>query len=101
MLNVPVDLAGNLARVNDQIAEAAIAAGRKPEEITLVGVSKTQPVDALAEAVRAGLRHLGENRVQEASEKFPRLAELLVGGDHDRAPAEQQGGRRRGVVRPC
>jgi pyridoxal phosphate enzyme (YggS family) len=74
-----VDLAGNLARVRDEIAEAAIAAGRLPSEITLVGVSKTQPLEALTELVRAGLRHVGENRVQEAAEKFfrARLRELV------------------------
>src|SRR5690348_2967663 len=77
MLNVPVDLAGNLSRVQDAIAEAAAAAGRNAEEITLVGVSKTQPAEMLAEAVRAGLRHLGENRVQEAAEKFPAVRRLL------------------------
>ena len=79
MLNVPVDLASNLMRVTDEIAEAAVRAGRKPDEITLVGVSKTQPAEMLADAVRAGLRHLGENRVQEADEKFPRVRELLEG----------------------
>jgi pyridoxal phosphate enzyme (YggS family) len=77
VLNLDVDLAGNLRRVQDEIAEAAHAAGRSASDIALVGVSKTQPVEALAELVRAGLRHVGENRVQEASEKFPRLSELL------------------------
>jgi pyridoxal phosphate enzyme (YggS family) len=79
VLNTDVDLAGNLRRVQDEIAEAALAVGRSPSELTLVGVSKTQPVELLAELVRAGLRHVGENRVQEASGKFPRLQSLLVG----------------------
>jgi pyridoxal phosphate enzyme (YggS family) len=77
VLNLGVDLADNLRRVQDEIAEAALAAAREPAEITLVGVSKTQPVEMLAELVRAGLRHVGENRVQEAADKFPRLSELL------------------------
>ena len=77
MLNVPVDLTANLARVQDAIAEAAIACGRRPEEIRLVGVSKTRPAEMLAGAARAGLRHLGENRVQEAAEKFPVVRGLL------------------------
>jgi pyridoxal phosphate enzyme (YggS family) len=77
VLNLDVDLAGNLRRVRDEIAEAALAVGRDPSEITLVGVSKTQPVEMLAELVRAGLRHVGENRVQEAADKFPRLPALL------------------------
>jgi pyridoxal phosphate enzyme (YggS family) len=79
VLNVGVDLAGNLARVKEAIADAAVQAGRQPEDITLVGVSKTQPAAMLAEAVRVGLRHLGENRVQEAAEKFPAVRELLAG----------------------
>ncbi len=81
MLNLDVDLAGNLRRVLDEIAEAAVRAGRQPSEITLVGVSKTQPVEMLAELVRAGLRHAGENRVQEAADKFPRLPGLLAGAE--------------------
>jgi pyridoxal phosphate enzyme (YggS family) len=79
VLNVGVDLAGNLARVNEAIAEAAVQAGRRPEDITLVGVSKTQPAALVAEAARLGLRHLGENRVQEAAEKLPTVRELLAG----------------------
>ena len=75
MLSVPVDI----ERVTDSIAEAAVKAGRRPDEITLVGVSKTRPPERIAEAVRAGLRHIGENRVQEAAEKFPRVMELLAG----------------------
>jgi len=79
MLGAQVDLVGNLARLTDAIAEAAIRAGRGPEEVTLVGVSKTQPAGAVVELVRAGLRHVGENRVQEAAEKFPVVRELLAG----------------------
>jgi PLP dependent protein len=72
-------IAEHLARVRDSIAEVALRAGRQPDEITLIGVSKTQAVEAIAEAIRAGLRHVGENRVQEAAEKFPVLHQLLVG----------------------
>jgi pyridoxal phosphate enzyme (YggS family) len=79
VLNVEVDLSANLLRVRDQIAETAHRAGRQPSDITLVGVSKTQPVELLAELVRAGLRDVGENRVQEAAEKFPRLGPFLNG----------------------
>jgi hypothetical protein len=75
--HLDVDLAGNLRRVHDEIAEAAVQAGRQPDDVTLVGVSKTQPVEKLVELVRAGLRHVGENRVQEAAEKFPRLNDLV------------------------
>ena len=77
MLSAEIDLAGNLARVTDAIAEVAVHAGRRPEGVTLVGISKTQPAELVVGAVRAGLRHVGENRVQEAASKFPRVKELL------------------------
>jgi pyridoxal phosphate enzyme (YggS family) len=63
----------NLRRVQDRIANAAIAAGRKPEDITLVAVSKTKPAEAVAAALAAGQVEFGENRVQEAAGKFPLL----------------------------
>jgi PLP dependent protein len=72
-------IAENLARVHDSIAEAALRVGRRPEEVTLVGVSKTHPPETIAEAVRAGLRHVGENRVQEAAEKLPVVRQFLGG----------------------
>lgn len=64
-------IAGNLARVQERIAAAARRAGRAPEEITLIGVSKTVPAARIQQAVDCGLAHLGENRVQEASQKIP------------------------------
>jgi PLP dependent protein len=63
----------NLRRVRDRIASAAVAAGRKPEDVTLVAVSKTKPVDAVRAALAAGQMVFGENRVQEAAAKFPQL----------------------------
>ncbi|HXT78324.1 MAG TPA: YggS family pyridoxal phosphate-dependent enzyme [Acetobacteraceae bacterium] len=67
------DIAANLRRVRDRIAEAAIAAGRKPEDVTLVAVSKTKPLEAVMAAIAAGQTVFGENRVQEAMAKFPPL----------------------------
>lgn len=55
----------NLSRIQERMAGAAHRAGRRWEEITLVGVSKTQPASAIREAYEAGVRHFGENRVQE------------------------------------
>jgi pyridoxal phosphate enzyme (YggS family) len=59
------------ARVLERIAAAAGRAGRSPDGITLVAVSKTIPADALRDAVAAGMELLGENRVQEAAAKVP------------------------------
>jgi hypothetical protein len=55
----------NLARIQERIASAAARAGRRAEEVTLIGVSKTHPASAIREAYEAGIRHFGENRVQE------------------------------------
>ncbi|MGB2592521.1 MAG: YggS family pyridoxal phosphate-dependent enzyme [Candidatus Acidiferrum sp.] len=55
----------NLQRIQERIVSAAARAGRKAAEITLIGVSKTHPAEAIREAYAAGLRHFGENRVQE------------------------------------
>jgi hypothetical protein len=55
----------NLERIHERISRAAERAGRRAEEITLIGVSKTQPASAIREAYEAGVRHFGENRVQE------------------------------------
>jgi len=71
------DLRANIERVRAEIAEAAARAGRDPSGVTLIGVSKTRPAEDIAEAVAAGIEHLGENRVQEAAEKAGRVRELL------------------------
>jgi pyridoxal phosphate enzyme (YggS family) len=55
----------NLLRIQERIAGAAARAGRKADEIMLIGVSKTHPANAIREAFEAGVRHFGENRVQE------------------------------------
>lgn len=61
------------AVVLGRIAEACARSGRDPAEVTLLAVSKTVPAEALIEAVAAGLDRLGENRVQEAVAKAPRV----------------------------
>lgn len=55
----------NLLRIHERIAGAAARAGRNADDITLIGVSKTHPASAIREAFEAGVRHFGENRVQE------------------------------------
>lgn len=69
MILAEAALAGRLSAVRGRIRTAAEAAGRDPNEITLIAVSKTQPVDVVDSAVAAGACDLGENRVQEAQAK--------------------------------
>jgi pyridoxal phosphate enzyme (YggS family) len=67
-----------LERVNQTINRAAERAGRNPDDITLVAVSKTFGPDQVVEVARSGVSHFGENRIQEAEAKIPvvgRLAE--------------------------
>jgi len=65
-----------LAAVRERIAHAARIARRKPEDITLVAVSKTHPAEAIQPLIAVGQRHFGENRVQEAQAKWPALREV-------------------------
>jgi pyridoxal phosphate enzyme (YggS family) len=65
--------ADRLAEVRQHIAAAARAAGRDPASVTLVAVSKTHGADRVRELLEVGQRVFGENRVQEAEEKFPAL----------------------------
>jgi hypothetical protein len=69
----PADVAANLTAVRSRIEAAAKAAGRAPGSVTLVAVAKTQPAALVRQALAAGQRVFGENRVQEAMEKYPDL----------------------------
>lgn len=76
-----------LAQVKSEIAKSAEYCGRKADDVTLVAVSKTHPAAEILPLLRAGHRVFGENRVQEAAEKFPALREQypdlklhLIGG---------------------
>ncbi len=66
-------VATNLQEIRNRIVAACANSGRRPEEVTLVAVSKTHPADAVLEALAAGQMVFGENRVQEAAQKFPGL----------------------------
>ncbi len=66
----------NLAAVQQEIRSAAIAAGRNPEEVRLIAVSKTKPVSMIDEAVACGMNDFGENRPQELAEKFPQIPDV-------------------------
>ena len=70
------DIASQLQDVRRRIDAAAHRSHRSPADIQLVAVSKTFPPDAVREAARAGQRAFGENKVQEALDKQPSLADL-------------------------
>ncbi|HEU0275055.1 MAG TPA: YggS family pyridoxal phosphate-dependent enzyme [Candidatus Udaeobacter sp.] len=72
-----MDVAKNLERVYEQIADAAAKAGRAVAEIELVAITKTHPAERVREAVDAGHRLFGESRVQEARVKIPELPSNL------------------------
>jgi pyridoxal phosphate enzyme (YggS family) len=66
-----IDISANLKAVQEMIATACARANRNPEEITPVAVSKTHPAEAVLAAIASGMRHFGENRVEEAEDKIP------------------------------
>jgi pyridoxal phosphate enzyme (YggS family) len=65
-----MSIADNIEALERRIAESCLRCGRKREEITLMGVTKFQPQEAIDEAWQAGLRCFGESRVQEAAAKL-------------------------------
>ena len=69
------NIAVNLTAVRERIAAAARGASRVPDNVTLVAVSKTHPAATVRQALVAGHRVFGENRVQEAEAKYPELRE--------------------------
>lgn len=66
----------NLSQIYKRIYRTALRSDRDPKDITLVAVSKTFPLDIILEAVDAGIRFLGESRVQEAEEKIKRFSAI-------------------------
>jgi pyridoxal phosphate enzyme (YggS family) len=72
-----MSIAANIATIYERIAVAARRAGRNPDEIVLMAVSKTHPPEHIREAYKAGLRVFGENRVQEFAGKVGALQDLL------------------------
>jgi pyridoxal phosphate enzyme (YggS family) len=71
------ELAANLAEVEERIAAAASASGRRRDDVTLVAVSKTWPAADVRLGYELGIRHVGENRDQEAAAKAAAVADLL------------------------
>ena len=64
----------NLEIINGKIKKAALKANRNPEEIKLVAVTKTATIEQIKEAISAGVKIIGENKVQEAKEKYQILS---------------------------
>ncbi len=73
-------IADRVAAVRERIARSAERASRPPEGVTLVAVSKTFPAEAVRTAFAAGVRHFGENRVQEGDAKVAALGDLRAAG---------------------
>lgn len=71
-----MSVADNIARVRERIAAATPRAGRKPEDISLMAVTKTVPPDPIREAYHAGIRLFGENRVRDFADKAEFLRDL-------------------------
>ena len=69
-----MDIAENVAIVRSRIAEAALAAGRRPEDIRLVAATKMNDAARVQQAIKAGVEICGENRVQEMLEKNAQAA---------------------------
>lgn len=76
MITISPNLQANLRTVQDRIAAACAAAGRSPDSVTLLAVSKTWPADAVRGAAACGQRAFGENYVQEAVDKIAELSDL-------------------------
>lgn len=74
-----VDVAANLAMVRERIVAAATEAGRDPSRVTLIAVSKAQPVERIEAALASGQRIFGENYVQEAQSRWPALRARFPG----------------------
>jgi pyridoxal phosphate enzyme (YggS family) len=93
------EILNNLTSVRSQIATAAVAAGRQPADVTLVAVSKTKPIAAIAAAYAAGQRDFGENRLEELWPKVDAAQELglmeirwhLIGNIQSRKTAQAVG----------
>lgn len=71
----PIMIGTNVEAVSEEIAKACERAGRRKEDVTLIAVSKTKPLEALQEAYGVGVRDFGENKVQELQDKIPNMPE--------------------------
>ena len=68
----------NVLQIQTQIAGICQRLGRNPDDITLVGVTKLAPVEKIKESIQAGIKHVGENKIQEGQSKYPALNDLGI-----------------------
>jgi uncharacterized pyridoxal phosphate-containing UPF0001 family protein len=73
-----MEIAANCQRIQQQIQAAALRADRDPQSVTLIAVTKTVPSDRIREAAACGVRHAGENRLQDALSKIDDLKDLQL-----------------------
>lgn len=64
----------NYRLIKQQVEETAVKCGRSPDEITLIAVSKTKPLENIEELIRIGVEDFGENKVQELCDKYERVS---------------------------
>ena len=81
-----MSIAENVQKAQEKVREAALAAGRAPEEVRILLASKTVEPDGIGQALTAGADLFGENRIQEALGKQDQLQQIIAGLDH---PVEQ------------
>jgi len=67
-------IADNIKRIEEKILSKCISIGRDRSEITLIGVTKTQPVEIIKQAIESGLKDIGENKAQELKDKYEKLS---------------------------
>jgi uncharacterized pyridoxal phosphate-containing UPF0001 family protein len=89
-------IAQNIAKIEEKIQKVCNTAGRKRETITLMGVSKFQPITMVEEARQAGIRYFGESRVKEGIEKFTAYRK-----DHPQVSLHLIGTLQRNKARPA
>jgi hypothetical protein len=95
------DIRANLERVQAVVAAACRRAGRSPDDVLVVAVSKTVPAERVKAAVEAGAAALGENRVQEAKDKIEALGHPVpwhLSGSADYQAHDAVGSSTAGVV---
>lgn len=75
---IKIKIADNIENIREVIEKAAIKSGRNPEDITLIGVTKTVNEELMKEAIETGIIDLGENKVQEITRKFEKLSDFDI-----------------------